>query len=264
VSGAVVEVEGSVASVTLSPASFVVRGVTIDASALAVGVSLPAVGDIVRVLGTVGTNGQSVTATSVKVLHAAAAASVGIEGDASAVAPGMTANTFAFTILGQNFTVTAETRLADRSVKGWDHHDPATNPFNISTFQTYLAASISQHVFVRAEADASGNLTALSVTIVPASTVTGVAGVVDATPTPVNSAVTGTVSTFSIHGIAISADPAAIFRPHGMGLQSIAAGDEVLALGTFAANALTVGATASRTNQVIDFGVPTHRNRDWF
>jgi hypothetical protein len=264
VSGAVVEVEGSVASVTLSPASFVVRGVTIDASALAVGISLPAVGDIVRVLGTLGSNGQSVAATSVKVLHAAAAASVGIEGDASAVAPGMAANTFDLTVLGQKVTVTAETRLADRSVKGWDHHDPATDPFNISTFQTYLAASVSQHLFVRAEAATSGNLTALSVTIVPASTAAGVAGVVDATPAPVNSAVTGTASTFSIHGIAITADPVAIFRPHSMGLQSIAAGDEVLALGTFAANALTVGATPSRTNQVIDFGVPTHRNRDRF
>ncbi len=264
VSGAVVEIEGSVASVTLSPASFVVRGISIDASALPAGSSLPAVGDIVRVLGTFSANGQSVTATSVKVLHAAAAASVGIQGDASAVAPGAAASTFVLSVLGQDVTVTSETRLADRSIKGWDHHDPASNPFNISTFKTYLDASVSKHLFVRAEADASGKLRALSVTIVPASAVAGVAGVVDATPAPVNSAVTGTASTFSVHGIAVKADPAAIFRLHSAALQSVAAGDEVLALGTFAANTLTVSATVSRTNVVIDLGVPTHHDRDQF
>jgi hypothetical protein len=262
VSGAAVEVEGSVSSVTLSPASFVVRGISVDASTLPAGSSLPAVGDIVRVLGTVSSTGNAVTATSVKVLHASAAARVGLQGDASEVAPGTDANTFVFTVLGQKVNVTAETRLADRSVKGWDHHDPATNPFNISTFQTYLAASVSQHLFVRAEADASGNLTALSVTIVPASTVEAVAGVVDAMPTPVNSTVTGTASKFSIHGIAVSADPAAISRPHGSGVQSIAAGDEVLAIGAFATKTLTVTATPSWTNKVVDFGVPKHGDSD--
>ena len=262
VSGAAVEIEGSVSGVTLSPASFVVRGISVDASTLPAGSSLPAVGDVVRVIGTVSANGQAVTATSVKVLHASAAARVGILGDASGVVPGTAANTFVLTVLGQQVMVTAETRLADRSVKGWDHHDPAINPFNISTFQTYLAASVSQHLMVRAEADASGNLTALSVTIVPASTVEAVAGVVDAMPTPVNSTVTGTPSKFSIHGIAVSVDPAAISWRHGSGVQSIAAGDEVLAIGTFVTDTLTVTATASRTNKVVDFGVPKHGDSD--
>jgi hypothetical protein len=53
-------------------------------------------------------------------------------------------------------------------------------------------------------------VTALSVTIVPASTAAAVAGVVDAAPAPANSAAAGTPTTFSIHGIAVSADPAAI------------------------------------------------------
>ncbi|MEI8031084.1 MAG: DUF5666 domain-containing protein [Comamonadaceae bacterium] len=262
VSGAAVEVEGKVSSVTVSPASFVVRGISIDASTLPAGSSLPAVGDVVRVLGTVSANGQAVTASSVKVLHAAAAARVGIQGDASGVVPGTAANTFELTILGQKVTINSETRLADRSVKGWDHHDPAVNPFNISTFQTYLVASVSQHLMIRAEADASGNLTALSVTIVPASTVQAVAGVVDALPAPVNSTMTGTPSTFSVHGIAVSADPAAISWRHGSAMPSIAAGDEVLAMGTFAMNTLTVTATASRTNKVVDFGVPKHGDSD--
>src|ERR1019366_4331996 len=50
------------ASVVLAPATFVIRGVTIDASALT-GVALPAVGDQVRVVGTVESNGTGVTAT---------------------------------------------------------------------------------------------------------------------------------------------------------------------------------------------------------
>lgn len=262
--GTTLEIEGSVASVTAAPAAFVVRGVKIDATALPAGTSLPAVGDIVRVLGTLGSSGQSVTASSLKLLHAAATASLGIQGDASAVAAGTSASSYVLTVLGQKVTVTSETRLADRSTKGWDHHDPASNPFNISTFQTYLGASVSQHLMVRAESGASGNLTALSVTIVPASTVAAVAGVVDSTPAPVNSAVTGIASIFSVHGIAVSADPVAMTRPHSTGLQTVAAGDEVLALGTFAANKLTVTATANPTNLVLDLGVPTHPDRDRF
>jgi hypothetical protein len=81
-------------------------------------------------------------------------------------------------------------------------------------------------------------------------------------PAPFNSAMTGTPSKFSVHGIAVSADPAAISWRHGSAMQSIAAGDEVLAVGTFATNILTVTATASRTNRVVDFGVPTHGDDD--
>ena len=262
--GATLEIEGSVVSVTSSPAGFVVQGVKIDASALPVGTSLPAVGDTVRVVGTLANNGQSVTASSLQVLHAAATASLGIEADASAVVAGTSPNSYLLTVLGQQVSVTAETRLADRSTRDWDRHDPASNPFNISTFQTYLAASKSQHLMVRAASDASGKLTALSVTIVPAASQSGIAGVVDATPAPVNSTATGTASKFSVHGIAVSADPAAIFRPHSAAMQSVSAGDQVLALGTFAAGTLTVTAAVSRSNQVLDLGVPAQHDRDPF
>jgi hypothetical protein len=81
---------------------------------------------------------------------------------------------------------------------------------------TYLSASLSQHVIVKTESDASGNLTAQSLTFVPASSVVAVAGIVDATPAVSNSTVTGTPSTFSVHGIAVSADPA-VFKSHAMG-----------------------------------------------
>lgn len=259
-----VEVEGAVSSVDGTASTFVVRGLSIDASALPAGSTLPAVGDIVRVLGTVSSNGQSVIASSVTVLNAAASARLALFGDASGVAAGTTSGTFVVSVLGESVTVTATTRLRDHSVKGWWSIDPTIHPFNITTFQTYLAASASQHLSINAAADASGKLTAISITIVPATTVSGVAGMVDSTPAPVNSAVTGTPSTFSIHGLNVSADPAAIFNGRGRPLPTVAAGDEVLAVGSFAAGTLTITATPSNTNGVIDMGVPKSRNRGGF
>jgi hypothetical protein len=143
--------------------------------------------------------------------------------------------------------------------------DPS-NPFNISTFQSYLAASASQHLVVRTQADAAGNLTATSVTIVRASTVAAVSGVVDATPAPVNGSGSSAPTTFAVHGLSVSADPAAIvkvFAQHnlygfgGMGRTAggtVAAGDRVLVFGTFASSTLTVAAPASLRSIVLDFG----------
>ena len=260
--GATVELEGKVTSVTASPASFVVRGINVDATGLPAGTALPAVGDDVEVVGTVASTGTSIAATSLKIEHKAGSAKFGFEGDAGNVAAGTSANTFTLTVLGQTITVNTNTRLADHSVKNWDDKDPALNPFNISTFQTYLAASTSQHVMIKAEADASGNLTALGLLIVPASLETAIVGKVDATPAPVNSTATGTPSTFSVHGVAVSADPAAI-RGSVEGHQgmmpaapavTIAGGDWVAVFGSYNSGTLTVTATQSRKNAVIDFG----------
>lgn len=266
--GATIELEGKVASVTAS--SFVVRGITVDASGLPAGTALPAVGDHVEVLGTVATAGDSIVATSLKIEHKASSATFGFEGDAGNVAVGTSANTFTLTLLGQTITVDANTRLADHSTGDWDHKDPAVNPFNINTFQTYLAASTSQHLMVKAAVDASGNLTALGLVIMPASTTTAVVGVVDATPAPVNSTVTGTPSTFSIHGVAVSADPTAIRGPEEthMGgtppVITITAGDWVAARGTFNGGTLTVAPSLSRKNGVIDFGASGDHEMEGF
>lgn len=270
--GANVELEGEVASVTISPAAFVVRGVTIDASALT-GVALPAVGDRVRVLGTVASGEAGVTATALTLLHAARSASVGFEGDVGSVSAGASANTYVLTLLGQSITVNSSARLADLSVRGGHRGDSASNPFNIITFQTYLAASNSQHLLVQSATDAGGNLTALSVIVVPASARAGIAGVVDAIPAPVNSSATGTSSTFSVHGLAINADPAAIVNwRHGQGASAgaaVAVGDFVLARGSYSTPILTVAVpsgelTPFSTNIVIDTGVPSSRDHDGF
>jgi len=173
-----------VSDVTSSPAAFVLRGIDVDASALPTGTSLPAVGDIVRGVGTVAHDGESVTASSVMVLHVARSAIYRFGGDVGNVAAGTTTNIFVLTLLGQNVVVTSNTQLADRSMKLRDNQDPESNPFNINTFQTYLAASASKHLIVTAEADGSGNLTALCVTIVPPSTTSVISGMVDASPLP--------------------------------------------------------------------------------
>jgi len=257
--GATVEVEGKVSAVTASPASFVVRGITVDASGLSD--PLPAVGDVVLVTGTVAASGTSIVASAVKVIHAAKSATYAFEGDATSVTVG-SANTFVLKLLGQEITVNSSTRLLDLSKR----QGPSVNPFNISTFQSYFAASASQHLIVRTQADAAGNLTATSVIIVPPSTISAVSGIVDAAPAPANGGATGKPTTFAVHGLAVSADPATIVRvvtlrnPYGFGGMgrsaggSVAAGERVLVFGTFASNTLTVTAPVSPRNVVLDFG----------
>jgi hypothetical protein len=244
--GTTVELEGRVSAVNSSANTFVLRGITVNAAGLASGTALPAVGDVVEVKGTLATAGTSLDATELKVIQAAGAVKLGLEGDFADVAAGTAADTYTFTLLGKSVTVNASTRLADRQQGGREHHgegssSTTSNPFNISTFATYLAASTSKHVMVRASADASGKLTALSVTLMPASTVAAIAGKVDATPAPVNSSATGTPSTFSVAGIAVSADPSRVQRPRGSAA-TVAAGDRVLVVGTFSGSTLTVAA----------------------
>jgi hypothetical protein len=255
VAGLTLEIDGVVSSVSASPAGFVVRGVNIDATGLPAGTTLPAVGDIVEVVGTVSSDGTAVAATSLKILRAVASTYYEFVGDETNVTAGSDANTYTLTMLGQNINVNATTWLADRSSTTWTKQDPTSNPFNISTIQTYLTNSSTRHLVVRAMADASGNLTAMSVTIVPASKVSSVAGLLDATPAPVNSATTGTPSTFAIHGVAISADPAAVVLPAGK-QASVAAGDKVVAIGNYSAGTLTVTAQPGSRNVVLVFGKP--------
>ena len=257
--GATVEFDGKVSSFTAATGSaaarFVVRGVEVDTSGLAAGTSLPAQGDLVSVVGTVSSDGLSVAATSIRILRAARSVSYAFAGDASGVAAASAANTFTLTVLGQPLVVSSQTRLADHSTHHWFDIDPQTNPFNISTFQTYLAASASQHVVVNAAKDSDGVMQALSVTIVPASTSSQLAGPVDATPAPVNGSAS-MPTTFSIDGVPVSAAVSSIVFGRHASTHAIAAGDEVVASGIFAADVFTVGPTPSLTNVVVDGGTP--------
>lgn len=258
--GATVELQGRVSSA--SGTGFVLRGINIDGAALAAG-SLPAVGDDVSVTGTVAANGSGITASAVKLLHAAVSRSLSLEGDFTAVAAGASANTWVVTVLGQPVTVNASTRLADRST--WAAPRSGSNAFNITSFQTVLNASASKHLVVSAAADSTGQLTAVALRIVPASTAASVQGVVDATPAPVNGSSASSPSTFAIHGLAVSADPASFASPRGWRLRAqattVAAGDLVVARGSWSNGQLVVavpsGASGPTANSyVVDLGTP--------
>ena len=260
--GATVEFDGAVSSFTAASgstaASFVVRGVDVDTSGLAAGTSLPAEGDLVSVVGTLSSDGLSVAATSIRILRAARSVSYAFCGDETAIAAGSTADTYTLTVLGVPVVVSSQTRLSDHSTRHWFTLDPQANPFNITTFQSYLTASASQHVVINAAKDSSGTMQALSVTIVPASTVSQLAGPVDATPAPVAGSTTAP-TTFSIDGVPVSAAVSAIsFARHSQ--TAIAAGDEVVTSGTFASGLFTVGATRSFSNYVVDGGVPLRQD----
>jgi hypothetical protein len=257
--GATVEVQGRVSSA--SGTSFVLRGISVDGAALAAA-DRPVVGDDVRVTGTVATGG-AITASSIKLLHAALSRSLTLEGDYTAVAAGTAANTYVVTVLGQSITVNSTTRLSDRtSWSSW------STTFNITTFQSVLAAESSKHVVVSAAADASGQLTATNLRLMPASTRAGLQGLVDATPAPVMGTSASAPTTFSVHGIGVSADPATfaglnddddwrvVSKP-----TTVAAGDLILARGSFVSGMFVVAVPAGRTgptmsNFVVDFGPP--------
>jgi hypothetical protein len=260
--GATVEFDGAVSSFTAASgstaASFVVRGIDVDTSGLAAGTSLPAEGDLVSVVGTLSSDGLSVAATSIRILRAARSVSYAFCGDETAIAAGSTADTYTLTVLGVPVVVSSQTRLSDHSTRHWFALDPQANPFNITTFQAYLTASASQHVVINAAKDSSGTMQALSVTIVPASTVSQLAGPVDAIPAPVAGSSTAP-TTFSIDGVPVSAAVSAIsFARHAQ--TAIAAGDEVVASGTFASGVFTVGATRNFSNYVVDGGVPIRQD----
>jgi hypothetical protein len=254
--GALVEFEGKVSSVSASPPSAVVRGVTVGLAGLAAGSTLPAVGDVVRVLGTIAADGSSVAATSVLIVHVGAAATLGLEGELASVATAATSATYTFSILGKTVAVNARTHLTDRALP---RSQRSAGAFNINTFQSYIAASASKHAIVEAELDSGGAATARSVTLIPESTVVAVAGLVDATPAPVNGSASGAATMFDVRGIAVSANAAAVIKRRGVAA-TVAAGDAVIVRGTFAGSMITVAAPSSTAldpnsdNVVFDLG----------
>ncbi|MEJ8840632.1 DUF5666 domain-containing protein [Ramlibacter sp. AN1133] len=250
--GATIELEGIVSSVS-GTTTFTVRGVVVDASGLPAGTTLPKVGDEVRVLGTLSADGTTVKATSLRTEDEAEESKFALKGQAGTVTAAGT-NTFTVSILGQDVTVNAKTRLKDVSILGWERRDPTATPFNITTFQSYLNASASKSVLVIAEPGTGGALVAKSLTILPSSTVAAISGVVDATPAPVNSTVTGTATVFFVHGVKVSADPAAI-RTARNGTATVAAGDQVVVVGTLTGSTIVVGPTPTGNNRVLDLGV---------
>ena len=187
--GTTVEVEGKVTSV--SGTTFVVRGITVDGSALTPS-QIPAVGDRIEILGTIASNGTSVTATSIESKSAAAATKVLLAGPLGTVAAGSTSGTFNVTVLGQAVVVSSTTLIADRTVF-------PRPTFNITNFQTYLQGLTSPFVIVRAQVDSSGTLQAVGFDVVKAfpNSVVAIAGPADGAPT------VGTPNSVMVHGVSV-------------------------------------------------------------
>jgi hypothetical protein len=134
--GATVTIEGPVTQ--LSGTTFVVRGITVDASGIPTVVAGLQDNQIVEVSGTITSSG-TLMATSIDVERAATFALMGALDSVS---------TAGFSVLGQSFSVTNNTRFVD-----WAKD---VRPFNSSNFATVLMAG--DQLIVSGYASGSGNV----------------------------------------------------------------------------------------------------------
>ena len=157
--GSTVTIEGPVSQ--LSGTRFMVRGITVDASGIASSVTGLVDNQIVEVTGTISSS-NTLTATSIEVERFATFALMGALDSVS---------TTGFSVLGQPFSVTSNTRFVDWS-KGM-------RPFNSSNFSTVLTGS--DQVIVSGYPSGSGNVaTRVERIPTPSSPKAGVEGVVSA------------------------------------------------------------------------------------
>ena len=173
--GSTVTIEGPVSQ--LSGTRFMVRGITVDASGIASSVTGLVNNQIVEVTGTISSS-NTLTATSIEVERFATFALMGALDSVS---------TTGFSVLGQPFSVTSNTRFVDWS-KGM-------RPFNSSNFSTVLTGS--DQVIVSGYPSGSGNVaTRVERIPTPSSPKAGVEGVV--------SADSASADTMTVAGIAVT------------------------------------------------------------
>jgi hypothetical protein len=228
-SGTTVTLQGPVANLDVTTKTFTVRGVTVDAAALATTLATLSDTQIVQVAGSV-TAANALTATAITV-----------EGQAtfSVMAPLSAASATADTlqVLGQTFTVNSATRFDDQS--------QGVRPFNLGNFATVLA--VGDQLIVSGYAGSTGPIaTRVSRIRTPATATVAVQGVVTA-----DSATAGTVT---VGGVTVTLGTATTLTFPGAGLTStvaafiaaITTGSTVItAEGTAGAAAGTLTATSA-------------------
>jgi len=161
--GSTVTIEGPVTQ--LSGTSFVVRGITVDASGIASSTMGLVNNQIVEVTGTVSASGM-LMATSIEVERSATFMLMGSLDSVSATG---------LSVLGQSFSVASNARFVDRA------ND--MRPFNSTNFATVLKAG--DQLVVSGYPSGTGNLaTRVERIPTPASPTAGVAGVVSADNAP--------------------------------------------------------------------------------
>ncbi len=245
--GSSVEVEGKVASVDTTAKSFVLQGLTIEAGTL----TLPAVGDVVEVAGTVNAD-LSIAATAISIEHSAAMQNNPflIADTLKAGAVSGTAAPFSVGVLGTTVTVNAMTRLEDRTVPRG-----TSSAFNATTFATYInALSTPPSVAIQGYLDPTTNtLVATSFAIVPANNVVALGGKVASIS---GSGVTLTVDGVTVTSVASGTGATTVVgRGHNaaaLTLASIVVGDYVVAQGTETGTTTVTGLSATA---IQDFGM---------
>jgi hypothetical protein len=161
--GSTVTIEGAVRSLTTmssmmsSTASFVLRGITVNASgSMASGLAND---QIVEVTGTIASDG-TLTASSITVEQHATFVMMGTIGSVTSTS---------FTLLGENFSVTSDTRFGDREMD--------QRPFNSSNFSTVMKDG--DQVIVSGYPSGSSNVaTRVERILTPSAPQAAVAGVV--------------------------------------------------------------------------------------
>jgi hypothetical protein len=157
--GSTVTIEGPVSQ--LSGTSFMVRGISVDASGIASSVTGLVNNQIVEVTGTISSSG-ALTATSIEVEQFATFALMGALDSVSSTG---------LSVLGQSFSVTSNTRFGDESKD--------MRPFNSTNFSTVLMKG--DQVIVSGYPSGSGNVaTRVERIPTPSSPKAAVEGVVSA------------------------------------------------------------------------------------
>ena len=257
--GATVRLGGVVSQFDATAATFVLRGILVQASASSLASTVATLADnqIVDVTGTVNADG-SITATSITTEQFATFVLMGSLGSATAAGSSASSSSSGTTstatggtlvVLGQTFTVTGQTRFVDWA-KG-------ARPFNASNFALVLGAG--DQVLVSGYPGTGGALTATRVERIPTPTqpVAGIQGLVSSDSA---SGQTLTIASLSTLGIAVNSSTN-YFYPgaHGAGTESgffaaiVANGSVATVIGT--PSTATSGSTTTSTITAADAAV---------
>lgn len=248
-SGATVELEGLAANVvsTTTPATFTLDGVTIQVGS---GLTLPAAGDRVEVLGTVNSD-LSIAATSISTeeSHRQQSTPFLIQDTLASGSVTGSAAPYDLSILGTHVVLDAHTRFVDRTVSMGMMS--GSNPFNVMTAASYLNGLSSPTVVVVGYQDTSttpATFHAVALEIVtPTTSDVRLGGVV--------TGAVGTGSSLQVDGLPVTVASGSTTVTGITGtptLSSIALGDFVLVTGSEARTGSTV--TGVNASAIKDFG----------
>ncbi|MDE3009283.1 MAG: hypothetical protein KGI67_00190 [Pseudomonadota bacterium] len=244
-SGSTVELEGLAANVvsTATPATFTLDGVTIQVGS---GLTLPAAGDRVEVLGTVNSD-LSITATSISTeeSHAQQGTPFLIQDTLVSGAVTGSAAPYDLSILGTHVVLDAHTRFIDRTASM--SMMSGSNPFNVMTAGSYLNGLSGPSVVVVGYQDTSttpATFHAVALEVVAPTSNVRLGGVV--------TGALGTGSSLQVDGLTVAVGSGTTVTGMAGTAASIAVGDFVLVTGSETLTGSSVTGVSAST--IKDFG----------